>query len=105
LSARFSGIARHWRIQQENFQNRTPKSAVRWFMFCSGLCFADSVLLKKSFSRSTTIRHTIWKFLLLKIDWTYTRAKSSKFQLGPVIGDYSNGRHARSTVVNLDSNR
>jgi hypothetical protein len=27
LSARFSGIARHWRIQQENFQNRTPKSA------------------------------------------------------------------------------
>jgi hypothetical protein len=25
---------RHLRIQQENFQNRKPKSAAAWFMFC-----------------------------------------------------------------------
>jgi hypothetical protein len=34
LSARFSGIICQLRIQQENFQNRTPKSTAAQFTFC-----------------------------------------------------------------------
>eukprot|EP01047_Picozoa_sp_COSAG01_P033894 COSAG01_NODE_2517_length_7524_cov_19.201616_4_plen_109_part_00 len=46
--------------------------------------YAATCILPNKNREAPTIRHTIWKILLPKIDWAYNPAQPSEFQLGLV---------------------